>query len=96
MNNFPLNNYFKDYSEIKVKFINGTIPFDDTIHVNPAFWILKSWYKKHGKNNSKIKWLDCIHHNIDLCENYIKKIIDFEKPNIICFGLYIWNYDLYS
>lgn len=79
-----------------IKFITGTIPFGDNIYINPAYWTLKSWYKRHGQNNDKINWLKCIHYNVGLNENAIAEMIKAEQPNIICFGLYIWNQDLYN
>lgn len=93
---FPLSNLLSNHEKVRIKFISGTIPFHNSIHINPAFWVLKSWYKKHGKNNNKIEWLPSIHYNVNLCENEITRIISTEKPDIICFGLYIWNNDLYS
>jgi hypothetical protein len=94
--NFPHSNYFENKPTVNIKFISGTIPFNNGIHINPAYWVLKSWYKHHGKNNNKVNWLDAIHINVDLCENEITRIIENEKPDIMCFGLYIWNYNLYS
>jgi hypothetical protein len=76
--------------------MSGTIAFGNGIHVNPNYWILKSWYKRHGKNLDKVNWLDAIHCNIELDEGKIKAIVENEKPDVICFGIYIWNYDLYS
>lgn len=93
---FPYSNYLKDKETINVKFLSGTIGFNYHFFINPNYWILKSWYKRHGKNNDKINWLPSIHCNVGLNEDKIKEIIETEKPNVICFGLYIWNYDLYS
>lgn len=93
---FPIADKLKDVDEVNVKFISGTIPFSGSIHINPAYWTLKSHYARHGKNNHKINWLECIHYNVGLCENEITRIINEEKPHIICFGLYIWNHDLYG
>lgn len=94
--NFPLVDHLSHKDKVNIKFISGTIPFNNAIHINPSFWIIKSWYSRQGKNNHKINWLDSIHYNSNLCENEIEKIVKNEQPDIICFGLYIWNYSLYS
>lgn len=93
---FPYKNRYLNNDKVRIKFFSGTIGFTDNFHINPNYWILKSWYKRNGKNNDKIQWLDAVHCNVGLNEEKISNIIELEKPDIICFGLYIWNYDLYS
>lgn len=87
---------FQNKVKVNIKFISGTIPFGDSIYINPAYWTLKSWYKRHGQNNHRINWLSCLHHNVGLNETTLTEIIEKDKPDIICFGLYIWNQDLYD
>lgn len=96
MLSFPFSDKLKGKSKVNIKFMSGTIVFGNGIHINPNYWILKSWYKRHGKNSDKINWLDAIHYNVGLTEDKIKNIIETEQPDVICMGLYIWNYDLYS
>lgn len=93
---FPFSSKLKNKDKVNIKFMSGTIPFGPGFHINPNYWILKSWYKRHGKNNDKINWLNAIHYNVGLNDEAIKQIIETESPDIICFGIYIWNYDLYS
>ncbi len=93
---FPFSNTLKHKEKVSIKFLSGTIAFSNNFHINPNFWILKSWYKRHGKNADKVNWLPAIHCNVNLNESKIKELVDLEKPDIICFGLYIWNYNLYS
>lgn len=93
---FPLANKLAQKDSVNVKFISGTIPFGNAIHVNPAYWTIRSYYRRQGKNNARINWLDCIHYNVGLCEKEITRIIEAENPHIICFGLYIWNHALYE
>ena len=93
---FSFSNACSSKDKVRIKFLSGTIAFSNSFHINPNFWTLKSWYKRHGKNTEKVEWLDAIHCNIGLNESKIKNIVESENPDIICFGLYIWNYDLYS
>lgn len=93
---FHLLDKLRDAGTVNVKFISGTIPFGGAIHVNPAYWTIRSFYRHQGKNNHRINWLDCVHYNVGLCENEITRMIENEKPHIICFGLYIWNHALYE
>ena len=96
VSDFPLANKFKSSSDIRIKFISGTLPFNGRLHVNPAYWSIKSYYKRHGKNNQKITWLDSLQCDIGLDEESIEQIIIDEDPQILCFGIYLWNHDLYS
>lgn len=93
---FPLAHKLADRDRIKIKFLSGTIPFYGSIHFNPAYYALKTHYRRRGQNNSRIDWLPAIHYNIGLCEGEIAKIIESEQPDVICMSLYIWNHDLYS
>ena len=85
---------FKD--AVNIKFISGTIPFGVNTYINPAYWTLKSWYKRHGQNNNRINWLPAIYHNVGLNERVITEVVNTERPHILCFGLYLWNKDLYQ
>ena len=95
-NKFHLTDRLKNKEEVRVKFLIGSSIAWGTQHLNPSFWMLKSWYRRNGKHNNKITWLDAIHDNNNLTFPVIKKCIEDEKPDVICVGLYLWNHDLYK
>lgn len=68
---------------MKVQIINGMFGIqNEKLHIaslNPIHYFLKSFYEKNGKN--VIEWLPAIYFEPELKE----------KPDIICFSLYLWN-----
>lgn len=93
---FPLSDRLKDKPKIRIKFFNGTIPYSGCIHLNPAYWALKTYYKNRGQHFDRIVWLEAIHYNMCITESSLLGMLADEQPDVICFGLYLWNHDLYS
>lgn len=103
MNSFPFFNYFKDKTPVNIKFFNGMTIHLNTetkenygVSINPAAYILSTYYKLNGKNVDRVNFLDTVHNNTGLDEVAIEQIIQSEKPDIICFGLYAWNQKLFT
>lgn len=96
VSDFPLKDRLISQEEVKIKFICGSKPFQDLLHINPSYWTLKSWYKRHGAHNTRIKWLPTIYNDLGLDESSLSKILEKEEPHIICFSVYLWNYELYD
>ena len=76
---------------LRVKFIvSPSFYLNEGRTVNPAYWILRSYYKFSSKHYDKITWVDahfkCI-HDADLI---VKEIIN-EKIDVLCLSIYIWN-----
>ena len=62
---------------------------DYIIHINPAYYILRSYYKyKSEENYNKLEWLDPHFHFI--LNNDIEKIVN-EGADILCLSFFIWN-----
>jgi putative methyltransferase len=94
--NFPVANKFKNKNNIKVKFLTGATYVENKLYVNPSVWILKSYYNRYGLNSNKVSWLDPVFNNEFFSKEDMIKIIKVEKPDVLCFGLYIWNNPLYA
>lgn len=62
--------------------------------VNPAYWMLRTYYKFASKHYDKIDWLDAHFEFITDNDFIINKIID-EKVDILCLSIYIWNRQQY-
>jgi len=93
---FHLTDKLKNNQKIKIKFFCGSNSYKNQLHLNPSYWVLKSWYKRHGSNNHKIEWLPAEFNNdrlnISTLDNKLKK----EQPDIICFSIYLWNHEIYD
>tara|TARA_Y100000296_G_scaffold43782_1_gene50238 strand:+ start:237 stop:2009 length:1773 start_codon:yes stop_codon:yes gene_type:complete len=61
---------------------------------NPSYWILKTFYLTYGKYNDYITWLGCEYDSIWTVKDILFNI-ENEKPNVLCFGLYMWNTAIY-
>ena len=76
---------------LRVKFIVS--PSNHLIRgriINPAYWILRSYYKFSSKHYDKITWADAHFKCIEDADLIVKQIID-EKVDILCLSIYIWN-----
>lgn len=62
-----------------------------TLSVNPNYWYLRHFYNLHGKNDC-IEWLMPELFRIHSVEESLN-IIDKERPDVLCFSIFVWNYD---
>lgn len=80
---------------MKIKFISNGIKFtnnaDLKIIVNPALFFMRAYYILHGKNKS-VEWLKPILF-IDKSPSEQHEEIASERPDVICFSVYVWNDD---
>lgn len=60
---------------------------------NPAYYFLKSYYKKVGKFYDNYTWLQT-EYLLDPIPELIKRVED-EKAEILCFSMFIWNWEYY-
>lgn len=93
---FHLSNKLKNVSKVNIKFFIGSDPDPLTININPSQFMIKSWFNRNAISADRVNWLESIFCNIKLTFDKIDLIIEKEKPNIICFGLYMWNFNLYQ
>ena len=76
---------------LRVKFIvSPSFYLNEGRTVNPAYWILRSYYKFRSKHYDKITWADAHFKCIEDADLIIKQIID-EKIDVLCLSIYIWN-----
>jgi len=93
---FPLTDKLKNNQKIKIKFFCGSNSYKNQLHLNPSYWALKSWYKRHGSNNHKIEWLPAEFNNDRLNISTLDAKLKKEQPDIICFSIYLWNHEIYD
>lgn len=93
---FHLTNKLKDVSTVNIKFFIGSDPDPLRISINPSQYMLKSWFVKNALSAERVNWLSSVFCNGNLTFETIDNIIKKENPHIICFGLYVWNFDLYQ
>jgi putative methyltransferase len=77
---------------MRLKFINpdmNRIP-GDKVFINPAYWMMKSYYLMRGKYPDKIEWLDPVFF-LDVKLEELEKQIIGESPDILCISLFVWN-----
>lgn len=76
---------------MKVKFIN-IASHEAKFYINPAYFLLKSFYLKHGQNPHLIEWMP---QTVDMhdAEAFIDEM-KASAPDVICFSVYIWNVKL--
>jgi len=65
---------------------------NDVVYINPVYWILKSFYKLHGKFYNKINWLEPLVGKPSSIEDTLEQICQ-EKVDILCISVFIWNKD---
>ena len=68
--------------------------FPGSFVFNPSYWTLKTFYSTYGKYNDYITWLSCEHEAIWKIKDILFNI-ESENPNVLCFGFYTWNVDIY-
>jgi multimeric flavodoxin WrbA len=77
---------------IKVAFINPP-HIDWSLANNFAYLMFQSHYKRHGKYNNKIEWIDAPYRF-----NQYRSIEDIyeeiKNADIFLFSSYVWNYDI--
>jgi hypothetical protein len=61
---------------------------------NPSYWILKTFYGTYSKYTNYITWLDCEHDSVWKIKDILFNI-KRENPDVLCFGFYTWNIDIY-
>ena len=61
--------------------------------ITPIYYFLKSFYKIVGKYYDKYIWLPTEYgFNINIVD--VLESIDEEKPDIVCFSMFVWNFDM--
>ena len=97
VSDFPFSGRFKDKPEVKIKFLHGTPKMRDTlIFLNLAPYDLKSYHEHYGSSQDKLIWLPVEHELYRYDTEFIDDLIREENPDILCFGLYVWNEEIYS
>lgn len=69
-------------------------PEDYTVHMNPGYYILKSYYKyKSPENYKKLEWLEP--HFKPLFNEDMEEVLK-EDIDVLCLSFFIWNFSALS
>ena len=91
---FESDNVISRDDTVLLSLLTSISAFPGSFVFNPSYWTLKTFYSTYGKYNDYITWLSCEHEAIWKIKDVLSNI-ESENPNVLCFGFYTWNVDIY-